>query len=81
MFFQSKTYEKIDLPFGKNYCCPNCKKPPPDNDLGYKGKGEKWPKYKNESQGSTMDGSYHDWDEIHYCRKCKIEYYYSNGAY
>lgn len=69
-----------NLPRAKNYACPQCGKDHPDSDQGYKGGGKRYPRYVNERKGWAGD-YYHDWEEVHYCRKCKIEYYLTNGAY
>ena len=73
-----------DIQHGRNYSCPLCKKNPPDDNTienGYLIDGKKYPIYLNERKGGTMDGSYHDWEEIHKCKKCKIEFRYTNGCY
>lgn len=43
--------------------------------------GENYPKCYNESKGSTIDGDYWDWDEVHICSECKTKYWFRNGAY
>ena len=65
----------------KDYKCPKCGLIHNDNENGYKVTGVKYPKIINERKGSTMDGSYWDWDELHKCQKCKTEYWFPNGAY
>jgi len=76
-------YIQLKIPRSKpqTYCCPTCGSIPSYNDLGYRVRGVKYPKYFNEREGSTPDGNYHDWDEVHYCKKCKQEFYFENGAY
>ena len=65
-----------------DYKCPKCKEYPiDDNPDGYIINGIKYPQYFNERKGSTMDGLYHDWNELHKCERCNIEYWYRNGAY
>jgi len=63
----------------KYYHCPKCGEP--SNQKTYEVDKIKFPKYFNETKGSDMDGSYHDWDELHKCKKCKTEYWFKNGAY
>lgn len=64
------------------YCCPKCQAAPPSDDMWpYAVGSANYPTIINERSGSTMDGSYHDWEEIHFCAKCNIEYYFTNGAY
>lgn len=65
----------------KDYKCPKCGEMHNDQDDGYEVNNVKYPKYLNESKGSTMDGNYHDWDELHKCEHCKTEYWFRNGAY
>lgn len=64
-----------------SYSCPNCSIYPNDNELGYKVKGVKYPKRYNERKGFNGSCDYWDWDEVHYCKKCKHEFYFTNGAY
>ncbi len=64
----------------KDYSCPNCKQSH-NSDESYVIDGVKFPQFYNESEGSTMDGSYHDWDELHKCEKCNTEYWFKNGAF
>jgi hypothetical protein len=71
--------EKVELPYGSQFCCPTCKTDPPDRD--YTVKGKKYPRCVNAHSGFNGDYDYNDWDEIHYCRKCKIEYYFTNGSH
>ena len=69
------------LPKSKDYRCPNCNEWHNDDDRGYEVDGIHYPIYKNEVKGSTMDGSYHDWDEIHKCENCKTQFWFRNGAF
>lgn len=75
-----KNKEIYNLPNGESYSCPTCKTAPPERDFGYKVNKTKYPKYYNECKGFNGE-TYHDWDEVHFCKKCKIEYYFTNGAY
>ena len=65
----------------KDYKCPKCQTMHNDTDTGYNVGEVQYPKYLNEIKGSTMDGSYHDWDELHKCEKCQTEYWFRNGAF
>jgi len=68
-------------PFGakaKDYKCPTCGKMPSDE---YIIDGVMFPIYLNESIGSDMDGSYHNWDETHKCTECGTNFWFRNGAY
>ena len=71
-----------DIPEAKNYCCPKCGKEAPSNDEdGYKVDNEKYPIMCNEYLSSTMDGTIHDWLEIHKCPNCKTKFYFINGCF
>lgn len=63
------------------YSCPKCGEYGKDDMDGYDVDGEHYPKYFNEYKGSTMDGNYHNWDELHCCEECKIKFWFENGAY
>lgn len=65
----------------KDSKCPNCGESHNDNEVGYEVDNNQYPKYFNESKGSTMDGFYWDWDEVHCCENCEIKYWFSNGVY
>lgn len=69
------------IPKAKDYKCP-CGNVAHEYDpaKGYKVKGVLYPKYFNERKGYNGD-DYHDWEEIHFCKKCKKEYWFTNGAY
>lgn len=66
-----------------NYSCPNCDNTEDNYDLsvGYFIGLDNYPKMFNERKGSTYDGNYWDWDELHCCTKCKRKYWFRNGAY
>lgn len=64
----------------KDYKCPKCKIYPNVDDQ-YTVNGVVYPIITNEHSGSTLDGSYWDWDETHCCIECNTIYSYSNGAY
>ncbi len=67
----------------KEYSCPKCGKKEDefDESEGYIVDGKKYPKYFNETKGSTIDGNYHYWDEVHCCTNCGKIYYFNNSAY
>ena len=66
----------------KDYRCPNCGKYPPDSDdMVYEVDGEKYPQCYNEYLSSNMDGTTHDWDEVHKCPYCKTMFKYRNGCF
>ena len=60
------------------YSCPNCNTMSLDDD--YIIDEVKYPIIINEHIGGDMDGSYHDWDEIHLC-KCGKKFWFKNGIY
>lgn len=66
--------------FSKNYKCPKCGSVN-NNEDSYQVKKEIYPKLFNERKGYNLDGNYHDWDELHCCKKCKTKYWFINGAY
>lgn len=76
-----KEWIKLNMPKSKDYSCPTCGTDYNDKELCYKVKGVQYPKYFNERKGFTPHGDYHNWDEVHFCKKCKQEYYFDNGAY
>lgn len=61
------------------YSCPKCDEEPPEEF--YDVKGVTYPLVFNEQKGSTIDGNFWDWDEVHYCKKCDCKFWYTNGAY
>ena len=63
----------------KDYKCPTCGGI--NDEYDYEVDGVKYPQDFNERKGSTMDGNYHDWDELHKCKECGTEYWFENGAY
>lgn len=65
------------------YSCPKCGKQEDNYDMsdGYYVDGENYPKFYNKKEGSTIDGNYLDWDEVHVCSECKTKYWFRNGAY
>ena len=65
----------------KDYKCPKCNIWHNDNIDGYVIDNIKYPIISNEVKGSTMDGSYHNWDELHKCENCLTEFWFSNGAF
>ena len=76
-----KGQEVYELPKAINIGnCPQCGKPHQEFDKYYWANNKQYPKYWNERKGWTGD-DYWDWEEVHFCKNCKIEYYYTNGAY
>ena len=74
-----KTVKVLDSIEVKDYKCPNCGTNNSDNE--YEVDGVEYPQYFNVREGSTMDGNYHDLDELHKCEECGTEYWFENGAY
>jgi|GEM_PF-2993483 hypothetical protein len=74
-------YTLLGAAKGKEYSCPNCGTVHNDTTETYVVNNEQYPKCFNESKGSTLDGSYWDWDEVHCCEDCETKYWFSNGAY
>lgn len=64
----------------EEFACPACKVVFDDNEK-YKVGGKAYPIVINDRQGSTMDGPYHDWEEVHCCPQCEKLFYFTNGAY
>ena len=68
-----------------DYVCPYCNHKVPIGliacDDGYDVNDKHYPIYCNETLGGTMDGTYHDWEEIHCCPECNKEFVISNGCY
>ena len=66
----------------KEYSCPNCDEQWDGYDEEpYDVNEEQYPKIYNENRGSTIDGNYWDWDEVHRCKKCETIYWFRNGGY
>ena len=78
-----KDFMLLGVVKGNEYSCPKCGKQEDEYDIneGYDVDGEHYPQQFNESRGSTIDGNYWYWDEVHCCTKCKIKYWFNNGAY
>lgn len=68
-----------------DYVCPHCKNIISIGFIAseeeYTVNGKEYPIYCNENLGGTMDGTYHDWEEIHCCPHCNKEFYITNGCY
>lgn len=77
-------YEKKDLSnipnSDEHYNCPHCGASYPEEDV-YNIDGEIYPQCYNEYLSSDMDGTIHDWDEVHCCPKCKTKYKFRNGCF
>ena len=76
-----QSYSSLGVIESKDNSCPNCDNIHNDNDLGYKENGKQYPKRNNKSEGYNLDGNYFDWDELHCCEDCGLEYCFRNGAY
>ena len=74
-------YALLGAVTAKEYSCPKCGKQEDEYDDGYEVDNEKYPKCYNENKGSTIDGNYWDWDEVHHCTGCGTKYWFRNGAY
>lgn len=75
-----------NIPDAKDYACPICGYYPDatlteDDDKKYEVDGEIYPQFYNEHLSSDMDGTIHDWDEVHCCPKCKTKYQFRNGCF
>lgn len=68
-----------NIPESKNYKCPKCGTSSKDEE--YVVDGKTYPLYYNEWLTSDMDGTIHDWDEVHCCPNCKTVYKYRNGCF
>lgn len=73
-------YGRFGAFLAKDFSCPNCGHMEEFEDT-YKVNGNVYPLDFNESRGSTMDGNYWDWDELHCCSECFTMYWFRNGAY
>ena len=63
----------------KNYKCPKCGTS--TNDDEYIVDDKTYPLYYNEFLMSDMDGTIHDWEEVHCCPKCKTVYKFRNSCF
>lgn len=71
-----------DIRYSRDCNCPNCGEHyPEDCEDGYEVDGEKYPQMYNEVLYGDMDGTIHDWDEVHKCPKCKTLYQFKNGCF
>ena len=77
-------YEDKDLSDIPNavggYRCPNCGRLH-NMESVYEVDGIEYPQYYNEYLSSDMDGTIHDWDEVHCCIKCKTIFQFRNGCF
>jgi len=80
---ESVEYDELDPDEeGGYYACPNCGRMHEDYDGDYYViNGEVYPRFEDEYHGGTMDGTIHDWTEVHCCTKCATVFSFSNGAY
>jgi len=67
---------------GSDYGCPNCGRDHEEwSGEYYIINGEKYPRFEDEYHGGNMDGTIHDWTEVHCCTKCATVFDFHNGAY
>lgn len=67
-----------DITEVKDYKCPECKNYPPDE---YSLEGKEYPELYNEIFYSTMDGTIHNWTEVHKCPYCGKIFRFENGCF
>lgn len=73
----NKTFGAVEV---KDYSCPKCGKMEDEHDdYTYMINNEMYPKCFNEFRGSTIDGNYRYWDELHCCTNCNTMYWFSNS--
>lgn len=65
--------------YSNNYHCPKCGAATPSEP--YKVDGEEYPKLYNEVFYGNVDGTVHDWTEVHKCSNCKTLYKFINGCF
>ena len=64
-----------------DYYCPVCGEKLLWDEGEYEVDGKTYPQYYNEYLSSTPDGTIHDWDEVHCCKKCKAESWFDDGCF
>ena len=64
----------------EDYRCPNCGRMF-NMESVYEVDGIEYPQYYNEYFTSDMDGTIHDWDEVHCCIKCGTIFQFRNGCF
>lgn len=63
-----------------DHCCPTCGKEPEEFYGRYeKINGKSYPVFSKERKYFNGNNDMHDWDETHYCKKCKQEWAFSTG--
>jgi thiol-disulfide isomerase/thioredoxin len=70
----------------KEYCCPICGYEPPEED--YKVKGVLYPKITTHNKkiddmvimNFNGEYSFYDWNETHWCPKCRKEFSFDNSS-
>lgn len=77
------TIDLSSVPFyGSNsYACPTCGYVDESGDDFYVVGSKTYPICCNERLSGGPDGTIHDWDEVHCCRHCGHEYWFSNGCF
>ena len=68
-----------NIPHAKGYSCPQYGWTPTVEE--YRSWFRKYPICCNEVLYSNMDGTTHDWVEIHKCPYCKKKFWYINGCF
>ena len=64
----------------EDYRCPNCGRLF-NMESVYDVDGIEYPQYYNEYLSSDMDGTIHDWTEVHCCTECKTIFQFRNGCF
>ena len=81
---QHVIYKEYDMEkqvyLSNDYNCPKCGEPHKD-DSPYYADGVRYPIITNETWGSTLDGDYWNWEEVHRCKECNTLFSFENGAY
>jgi len=71
---------KIEGMYSDNNCCPKCGQEAEEFDGSYRFINFiRYPQFLNETRDQTANGNFHDWQEVHYCLECEIQYYFDNG--
>ena len=68
------------FPQVKDYKCPKCGTRFND-DESYVVDNIEYPQIFDEYTGWDMDGSIHDWSELHCCENCGTKFWFRNGEY
>ncbi len=77
--FNNKRVE-IEGIYSDSCNCPKCGVEADEFDGTYGFvNGVRYPQFLNEIRDQTAIGNFHDWQEVHYCLECEIQYYFDNG--